>query len=183
MRHAMISIHTEEPDYSALPVVEYDWAHSIYGMVVKLQREDWPTPRGKHVTSSHFVDANLYHDIVMGRSITGILHLTNKTPIDWYSKKQGTIETATFGLEFAAARTCTERIIDLRDTLRYMGVPIHEKSYMFGDKRPWLTAPTPHMGSYTSDTPCLHTTEFKKQLPVVSFTLSTSQVTSTLRTS
>ena len=145
MRHAMIRIRTEEPDYSAIPVVEYNWARFVYGTVVELQQEDWPTPRGKHVTLSHIVDANLYHDIVTGRSVMGILHLANKTPIDWYSKKQGTVETATFGSEFAAARTCTEQIIDLRDTLRYMGVPIWEESYMFGDNKTVVdSSNTPH---------------------------------------
>ena len=90
---------------------------------------------GKHVTLSHFVNANLYHDIVTGRLVTGIHDLTNKTPIDRYSKKQGTVKTATFGSKFAAAQTCTEQIIDLQDTLRYMGVPIREKSYTFGDNK------------------------------------------------
>ena len=31
-------------DYSALPTVEYEWAHSVYGTITELQREDWPTP-------------------------------------------------------------------------------------------------------------------------------------------
>src|SRR5574338_359057 len=35
--------------------------------------------------------------------------------------------------EFVAARICVEQIIDLRNTLRYLGVPICKKSYMFGD--------------------------------------------------
>ena len=59
--------------------------------------------------------------------------MMNATPIDWYSKKQATVETATYGSEFVAARICVEQIIDLRNTLRYLGVPICEKSYMFGD--------------------------------------------------
>ena len=67
--------------------------------------------------------------------MTGILHLVNKTPLDWYSKKQATVETATYGSEFVAARTCVEQIIDLRNTLRYLGVPIRSKSYMFGDNK------------------------------------------------
>ena len=95
----MICIRTEEPDYSALPTVEYEWAHSVYRTITELQREDWPTPRGK------------------------------------YSKKQGTVKTATFGSKFAAPQTCTEQIIDLQDILRYMGVPIREKSYTFGDNK------------------------------------------------
>ena len=64
---------------------------------------DAPKPLGKYVTLTHYVDVNLLHDLITGRSVTGILHLINKTPIDWYSKKQATVETATYGSEFIAA--------------------------------------------------------------------------------
>ena len=57
----------------------------------------------------------------------------NATPIDWYSKKQATVETAAYGSEFVAARACIEQIIDLHNTFRYLGVPINEISFMFGD--------------------------------------------------
>jgi hypothetical protein len=87
------------------------------------------------VTLTHYVDANLMHDVMTGRSVIGILHLVNKTPIDWYSKKQATVETATYGSEFVAAHICVKQIIDLRNTLRYLGVPIRHKSYMFGDNK------------------------------------------------
>ena len=82
---------------------------------------------------THYVDANLYHNVLNGRSVTGILHLINQTPIEWFTKKQPTVETATYGSEFMAARTCVEQTVDLRTTLRYMGVPILGCSYMFGD--------------------------------------------------
>ena len=54
-------------------------------------------------------------------------------PIDWYTKKQETVETATHGSEFAAARTAVQQIAGLRLTLQYLGVPIRESSYLFGD--------------------------------------------------
>jgi hypothetical protein len=57
----------------------------------------------------------------------------NKFLIDWYSKKQATVETATYGSEYISARTCVDQIVDLRTTLRYLGVPIRDVSYMFGD--------------------------------------------------
>ena len=79
----------------------------------------------------------------MGRSVTGILHMINKTLIDWFSKKQATVETATYGSEFVAARACVEKIIDLRTTLRYLGVPLRDKSYMFGDNQSVVTSATP----------------------------------------
>jgi hypothetical protein len=92
-----------------------------------------PSPKGKPVILTHYVDANLYHNYVTGRSVTGIIHVINQTPIDWFSKKQATVETATYGSEYIAARTCVDQIIDLRTTLRYLGIPIAGKSYMFGD--------------------------------------------------
>jgi hypothetical protein len=80
---------------------------------------------GRYVTLSHkYFDANLFHDMVTGRSVTAILHFLNQTPMDWYSKKQATVETATFGSEFIAARTTIDQIVDLRTTLCYLGIPI-----------------------------------------------------------
>jgi hypothetical protein len=135
MRHACIRIRTDEPDYSDLPELSHDWSRSVYGEITELVPHDAPEPLGKYVTLTHYVDANLMHDVVTGRSVTGILHLANKTPIDWYSKKQATVETATYGSEFVAARICVEQIIDLRNSLRYLGVPIRSKSYLFGDNK------------------------------------------------
>ena len=107
----------------------------MYSDVKELLPKDSPKPLGKTVVLTSYVDANLCHDLITGRSITAILHLANQTPIDWYSKRQGTVETATFGSEFSAARTVVEQIIDLRTTLRYLGVPVQHKSYMFGDNK------------------------------------------------
>ena len=133
MRNAAIRFRTEEPELSDLPVFEHDWSKSVYGEAKEVLPHDAPEPLGKPVVSVHYVDANLMHCMATGKSVTGILHFLNKTPIDWYSKKQATVETATYGSEFVAARTCVEQIIDIRNTLRYMGIPIQEKAYMFGD--------------------------------------------------
>jgi hypothetical protein len=77
--------------------------------------------------------------------VTGVLHLVNKTPADWFAKKQATVETATHGSEFVAARAATEQIIDLRTALHHLGVPAREKSHMFGDNKSVIdSATTPH---------------------------------------
>ena len=89
------------------------------------------------------MDANLNHCLATGKSLTGCLHFVNKTPVDWYSKKEATVETATYGSEFVAAKTATEQIMDIRQTLK--GVPIGAKSILFGDNRSVVTsAPLPH---------------------------------------
>ena len=66
-------------------------------------------------------------------------------PVDWYSKKQATVETVTYGSEFVAAKTAAEQIMDNRQTLRYLGAPIGAKSFLFGDNRSVVTSATlPH---------------------------------------
>ncbi len=134
-RQAAIRLRTERPEYlSNIPDKEYDWEHTVYHGAEEQVPHDAPTPLGKVVDTVSFVDANLMHDTTTGRSVTGILHMLNKTLIDSFSKKQNTVETSTYGSEFVAARTATEQIMELRTTLRYMGIPLG-KSYMFGDNK------------------------------------------------
>ena len=52
-----------------------------------------PDPLGKAVTTTTTMDANFNHCLATGKSLTGCLHFVNKTPADWYSKKQATVET------------------------------------------------------------------------------------------
>jgi hypothetical protein len=99
MKEGIICVHTDKPDYSGLPEQELDWATSVNGNIFEILPTNAPTPLGKYVTLTHYFDANLYHDMHTGRSITSLLHLLNKTPIDWYSKKQAIVETATYGSE------------------------------------------------------------------------------------
>ena len=62
--------------------------------------------------------------------------------MDWYSKKQATVETATYSSEFVAAITAREQIMDIRQTSRYLGAPITTKSFLFGDNRSVVTSAT-----------------------------------------
>ena len=140
-----IRFRTEKPDYSFLPDQDFDWTYSVYGDVHEILPDDMPEPLGESVTTTTTMDANLNHCLATGKSLIGCLHFVNKTPVDWYSKKQATVETATYGLEFVAAKTATEQIMDIRQTLRYLGAPITTKSYLFGDNRSVVTSATlPH---------------------------------------
>ena len=104
-----------------------------------------PEPLGKAVTTTTTMDANLNHCLATGKFLTGCFHSVNKAPVDWYSKKQATVETATYGSEFVAAKTATEQIMDIRQTLRYLGASIGAKSFLFGDNRSVVTSATlPH---------------------------------------
>ena len=104
-----------------------------------------PEPLGEAVTTTTAMDANLNHCLATCKSLTGCLHFVNKTSVDWYSKKQATVETVTYGSEFVAAKTATEQIMDIRQTLRYVGAPIGAKSFLFSGNRSVVTSATlPH---------------------------------------
>ena len=67
----------------------------------------------KRIQFTSYVDANLYHDLISGKS-------ANKTLIDQFSKLKPTVETATFESEGVTAKTCVEQSIDLINTFRYL---------------------------------------------------------------
>ena len=136
-----IKYRVDQPDVTTFDNrIKMDWSKSIYGDHTEELPDDAPTPLGKEVVLLHYFDANLMHDVLSGKAVTGCIHFANKTPIMWHSKKQATTETATYGAEFVAGRTCIEHVIDLRNTFRYLGVPIHKTSYMFGDNESMINS-------------------------------------------
>ena len=96
---------------------------------------DMPAPKGKPVTTTVFEDANPLHDVIAGRSCAGLIHMLDKTPTEWHAKKMNTVETSAHGSEFVAARTGIDQTIDLRCTLRMLGVLLKGPSWMFGDNQ------------------------------------------------
>jgi hypothetical protein len=94
-----------------------------------------PEPRGHPVIISAFVDANHAGNVITRRSHTGILIFVQNAPIIWFSKKQNTVEAATFGSEFVALRICKEMIVALRYKLRMFGIPIEGPANVFCDNR------------------------------------------------
>jgi len=94
-----------------------------------------PEPLGEPVQLNVFVDSDHAGDTVTRRSRTGvIIFVKNKAPITWYSKKQGSIETSSFGSEFMAMKTAVEMTEGLRYKLRMMmGVPFDGPANVMAD--------------------------------------------------
>jgi hypothetical protein len=85
------------------------------------------------VTISSFVDANHAGNVITRRSHTGIFLFVQNAPIIWFSKRQNTVEAATFGSKFVALRICKELIVALRYKLRMFGIPIDGPGNIFCD--------------------------------------------------
>ena len=92
-----------------------------------------PKPHGNVVSTHCFVDADHAGNRITRRSQTGILIFVNRAPIIWYSKRQNTVETSTFGSEFVAMRIAVELIEALRYKLRMFGIPIEGPTNVFCD--------------------------------------------------
>ena len=126
-------------------LTKYEWMETVYGTPVKDTPSNALMAKGNPVRTTMYADANLLHDLAMGRSAPGMLHFLNQTPIDSFSKRQNQVESATYSSEFMAAWQAVEQIIDLRYTLRMLGVPIEGPSWLFGDNKAIVTSSTiPH---------------------------------------
>ena len=53
--------------------------------------------------------------------------------VQWYSKKQSTVETSVFGAEFFTMKQDINALRGLRYKLRMMGIPLLGPSYIHGD--------------------------------------------------
>lgn len=80
-----------------------------------------------------FVDANHGHDQVTGKSVTGVIIFVGRTPIQYFSKRQGSVQTSTFGAEFVALKAAVEEAIAIRYYLRSMGVLVSKPTVIYGD--------------------------------------------------
>ena len=145
MKEGTIRYRTDMPNLSDMEFEEYDWSRTVYAGSTEEYPSNLPAARGKPVQLLTYKDANLYHDMLSGKAVTALLHMLNQTPIDWFSKKQATVETATFGSENVAARTAIEQMKTLKYTLLYLGVPIMDKSILVGDNKTVVDSTTqPH---------------------------------------
>ena len=90
-------------------------------------------PCGRAVSSHCFVDADHASNTVTRRSQTGILIFLNRALIVWYSKRQNTMETSTFGSEFIAMRTAVEHIEVLCYKLHMFGIPVEDPTNVLCD--------------------------------------------------
>jgi hypothetical protein len=124
-----------DPTYADIDYVTFpqqNWS-DFYGDAKEALPPNAPIPLGKPVEIRCYVDADHAGDKVTRRSRSGILIYLNSAPIVWFTKKQNTVETSSFGSEFVALKVATEMLRGLRYKLRMMGIPIAGPSYIYCD--------------------------------------------------
>ena len=68
----------------------------------------------EEISITVFVDSDHGHDKLTRRSITGLIAFLGRTPEFYLSKRQGAIETSTYGAKFCAMKTGVEETIATR---------------------------------------------------------------------
>ena len=123
-----------EPIFDSNAFKTCDWSE-FYPEAEEQLPPMMPQERGHGVTTSCFVDADHAGCKATRRSHTGVFVFVNKAPILWYSKRQNTVETSTFGSEYCAMKTAIDMIEGLRYKLRMMGVPLVGSTAVFCDNQ------------------------------------------------
>ena len=83
-----------------------------------------PKELGKPVWIWIFVDASFASDKKDRKSVTGMLIYVGDMAFKWYSKRQKSIASSTYGSEFVALRHATEEAMSILITLQSLGVPV-----------------------------------------------------------
>ena len=132
------------------PVVEQndfeqrDWTSSEFGTVQGKEEipSNMPELRGQGFTMHAKVNADHASDTVMRHSRTGFLVYLNCVLVYWWSKKQNSVESSSFGSEFIVMKQCCEYVCGLRYKLRMMGIPCDDLMFIYGDNQSVLANTT-----------------------------------------
>ena len=95
-----------EPEIDINKFPREDWSATPYGECKEEIPSNAPETRGIAFTMRAFVNSDHAGDIITRQSWTGFLIFLNNAPIYWFSKKQGSCETSSFGSEFIAMKSC-----------------------------------------------------------------------------
>ena len=82
-------------------------------------------PLGETVTVQTYVDSNHLGDLANRVSYSMILIYVNNSMINFYRRRQNTVESSSFGSEFVALITTTEMVEALRYKLRELGLNLN----------------------------------------------------------
>ena len=110
----------------------YDW-YDFYRDAKEPVPGDMLAPRGQTVSTHCFVDSDHAANTVTRRSQTGLLLVVNRAPVTWFSKRQNTVETSTFGSEFINMKTAVQHVEALCYKLQMFGIPMEGPTNVFCD--------------------------------------------------
>ena len=132
--NARIVFDPSYPEINEEDFPKRNWM-SHYGDVKEDLPLNAPEALGMEFIIKVYVDSDHAGDKVTRRSRTGFLVYLNSALIYWLSKKQTSVETASFGSEFVAMKQCCEYLRGIRYKPRMMGIPVNNPVFTYGDNQ------------------------------------------------
>ena len=105
----------------------------LYPDAIDYVPHDIPKPLGMSVNISCFVDVDHAGNKITRRSHTGVIIFLNSAPILWYSKRQNTVESSTFGSELVVMKQAMDMIEGLIYKLCMFGIPVEGEARILCD--------------------------------------------------
>ena len=104
--NALMVFDPSEPDIDESQFTKQDWSDTPYGDCKEDVPGNAPPQRGIGFTMRAFVDSDHAGGSITRRARTGFIIMLNNARIYWFSKKQTSVETSSFGSEFIAMKQC-----------------------------------------------------------------------------
>ena len=111
---------------------EFKWKY-LYGELKEAIPPNYPEERGNKVDLHGYVHIRHAGENKTRRSQSGFFILLNTEIIQWFSKKQSTIDMYVFEADFLAMNIVMEMLRGIRYKMRMMGVPISVPSCIYLD--------------------------------------------------
>ena len=108
------------PNFDSNNLQLQDWSQTVYGDDLTDRPPNMTKPQGQGFIVSAYVDSDHAGDTDKRISITGFFIYCKNALVCWMSKKQGYIETSSFGSEVVAMKACTEYIRGIKFKLQMM---------------------------------------------------------------
>jgi hypothetical protein len=94
-------------------------------------------------------DANLEHCKVTGRLAMGATFMVQETMVGHFSRRQSTVETATYSSELIAGPAALDELMAIHFELRMLRAPLDGPIWMFGDNKSMIESSAQPSGRLT----------------------------------
>ena len=128
-------VNPDSPDHEKYGAVIFDnWKEFYPGAKEQLPYNP-PRPMGRLARITVWVDASHAICLVTRRSVTGVIVMIDGMIYKTYCKRQSTVESSTYGSELVASRIAVDIVIEVRYSLRMLGIEIDGPALMLGDNK------------------------------------------------
>ena len=129
-------------DFNAEKLHRQDWSQTVYVDASPDRPPNITKPQSQGFIVIAHVHSEHAGDTVTRRPRTGFFIYCNNALVYWIYKKQGSIESSSFGSEFVTMKAWTEYIWGLKFKIQMMSIQCDLSAFIYGDNQSILANKT-----------------------------------------